>query len=1391
MANTVNDVMNVIASPDYGIKNIAGTNQEILAILEGTHKSKNNIHNIVDDIKILLQKLVKVSTNRKHIEINTSVSKINQKNIESLLDETKGIRTAIEDLSVKLEKHSGATAVAKLSDKASNKVADAMIKNIEKQKSGSGLAPIVDAFNKLKNISLKDIIFGNQKVKLISKIFKNAQKDLKIDDKDLNAIIKLINASPEMIKSLSKISRKINKIIKNDIIKKLSDILVGKGSLLTLSKALQKNAKLFEEANKISNNLKDLTSSLNKAMMKLFFASIWSKLASNAINNITIVVNKLIPLSKFLVKNKEVIDTGSKVAKNMATLVGNLLISSLYLALSLITVGPAMLGAKLLAKIVDSIIPAAKLLEKNKGVIDKGTKVAKNMAALVGNLLLSSLYLAFTAITAGPAMLGAYVLVKVVDNIIPIAVLLEKNKSVIDKGTKVAKNITALVGNLLISSIYLTIAAFFAIPAIFGAMVLSVVVDEFIPIANKISKNSKEIEKSAKVAKDISAISGNLLLSTIFLTIAAFTGIPAIFGAMVLSVVVDQFMPIVKKLSKNNKHISKAVASSIGVIVITGLMTLTSYMLYKIGEIGIQAIFGSLLLYGIVQINIVTFKALGKAFSTIVKGAISMAIMSISLILFGVALNLITKATKDVTFKQVAIIASLTVILAGAVVALGIPVVFGFIMLGSIAMGVMGVALMPFAITLGMMAKATKGMKFKDILLITTSMLTLAGGISALAFLLIPVTLGAITLAAVNAPLSTFVKTLKIVDEMGTVPTKQVKEVLTAMDMVAKFFRKNALKFSTVWNARRYGKIMWPFLYAVIPLSKLSKINEIPINLVVGVLMAMRLIGLHFTYFPISRGTIRQANRYKEMMRPFVNTVYNLSKLKKLGTLPISLVTQTLEAMYEIANYYDENSIGLSLIWQANLYKKMLKPFGNTLQYFVELKKMGTLPMSLVHQTLDAMSEIANYYDTNSISIFTIWEARRYMEMLEPYGTTVKSLAELKKMGTLPMSLIYQTLDIISEISNFYKGQDMGFFEALTANSNASFISNIVNSFGKAVESLKSLKEMRYIPSETLKQTLIAISSIAFFYKYVEFDDEDDIEDKSDLTKLVVSKFSEMSGEIQEKLANVRTINDNGVKSIVRACQYIIRYYTYSKFFVTRRKIINMNECVKLFLENVDEIQKSTQNFASSNYINVKNAVKSMREILVFLRKYSLNALQRRIARKNITLLSLMSSTMSGLSNINPLHISSIGDSLTNALSGVESVDISRVTAVTDMFNAFNGINKSESIIDKFTESVNGFTTACQRLMDAMGHNTDAINGMELGAVRDPLTNEIISNGGSAVASSNISSQNGGVRIINVDEIARTIAEQINGVLSVDVPDTQVQLLINGSGGNEWTISRY
>ena len=102
--------------------------------------------------------------------------------------------------------------------------------------------------------------------------------------------------------------------------------------------------------------------------------------------------------------------------------------------------------------------------------------------------------------------------------------------------------------------------------------------------------------------------------------------------------------------------------------------------------------------------------------------------------------------------------------------------------------------------------------------------------------------------------------------------------------------------------------------------------------------------------------------------------------------------------------------------------------------------------------------------------------------------------------------------------------------------------------------------------------------------------------------------------------------------------------------------------------------------------------------------------------------------------------------------------------------------------------------------MDAMEHNTEAINGIETnnesgGSIFDRIKNKVNSFIGNdsytTPATTNTDTQTNGIRIINVEELANTIAAKINGAISVDVPDTQVQLTINGSGGNEWIISKY
>ena len=212
MANTVNDVMNVIANPDYGIRNIAGTNQEILAIMQGTHNSKNNIYNIVDDVRNLLQKLVDANPKKKSVEVSgNNQTKINHRHIQDILDETKGIRKAIDNLSKALlkQKNNAMPAVAKLSNKASEMVAKAMTDNINKNK-GGGLSSLINTFGNLKNISFKDILVGKMKLKLVSKIIDDLQGKLNIDKDELSNVIKIINSAPELVKSLNKIGWGVN-----------------------------------------------------------------------------------------------------------------------------------------------------------------------------------------------------------------------------------------------------------------------------------------------------------------------------------------------------------------------------------------------------------------------------------------------------------------------------------------------------------------------------------------------------------------------------------------------------------------------------------------------------------------------------------------------------------------------------------------------------------------------------------------------------------------------------------------------------------------------------------------------------------------------------------------------------------------------------------------------------------------------------------------------------------------------------------------------------------------------------------------------------------------------------------------------------------------------------
>ena len=396
-------------------------------------------------------------------------------------------------------------------------------------------------------------------------------------------------------------------------------------------------------------------------------------------------------------------------------------------------------------------------------------------------------------------------------------------------------------------------------------------------------------------------------------------------------------------------------------------------------------------------------------------------------------------------------------------------------------------------------------------------------------------------------------------------------------------------------------------------------------------------------------------------------------------------------------------------------------------------------------------------------------------------------------MGTIPMKLVYGALNAISAISDFYQGQDLGFWDGISAMISANMITGIVKSFGKAVGAFKDLKELRSVPTDAINSILNSISGIVWYYRTVKFGKH--TEAKSIITEYVVGKFTTLAMNIQDKLGNIKAVDYDAIKSIIFSCRRIIDYYTYTKFFLRRKKVLNMNDCVKLFTLSVQDLQSIE--FDKTKYGSIKIAVKSMKKIMRFLKYGTLNPIQRIRARKNLSMLSAVASVVSKLSSINTSNMLSIGDVLSNTLSGVKTVDMGQVIAVTNMFNAFGRISKSENVINKFTESVKEFTETCKDLMDAMSNNTNAINNMDTSgskksrSIFDNIKERVGNFIGGDSNDNNTTIQTNSVRIANVDELAKTIADKINGALSVDVADTQIQLLINGTGGNEWTITKY
>ena len=187
-------------------------------------------------------------------------------------------------------------------------------------------------------------------------------------------------------------------------------------------------------------------------------------------------------------------------------------------------------------------------------------------------------------------------------------------------------------------------------------------------------------------------------------------------GALVADVAIFALMLggnyIFRRLGDNNtvKESAKGLVSilcmSVGIIAFAGAMWVSHKIAKQIvGDADAASIVTTLGIFALMVGSVFLFKFAGNALADIAKGTAAMLLMAIGIGAFGFGLKFFTDAVKDCKWWQLIALPALVLAFGVEFAALGIPMVAGFVALGSAAVAAMGVALVPFGWGVGKYAE--------------------------------------------------------------------------------------------------------------------------------------------------------------------------------------------------------------------------------------------------------------------------------------------------------------------------------------------------------------------------------------------------------------------------------------------------------------------------------------------------------------------------------------------------------------------------------------------------------------------------------------------------------------------------------------------------------------
>ena len=369
------------------------------------------------------------------------------------------------------------------------------------------------------------------------------------------------------------------------------------------------------------------------------------------------------------------------------------------------------------------------------------------------------------------------------------------------------------------------------------------------------------------------------------------------------------------------------------------------------------------------------------------EGSKAMVWLGLGVGAIGLGLGIMFALTKNVDWEQMLIIGVSISALGGITYALGYFDKDGKIKEGSIAMAIMGAALIPFGFAMKLLMGSVRGIKWKEVGILGTSILALGGVVIGLGFLMctglgaIAWGAGLVAIAALGAALIPFgvgmqklSKVSKEIDKNSIEELiKTTKNIFDSLSgVVSKENRKAAKK-----NAKALGFIGESFEKLG---NSLKIFNEVGPDSIDKAMNAIKKISNYFfsedselNKMSIGFSERRKAKKNADAIGVISDCVWRLAKgLKDFNEVGPSSITNAKDAIDVIANYFFSPDSTLNSMNTGWSKRKKAKKNADAISVIADsmykisqsLKDFQNVGGNFVDKVIESIDKIANYFFT-------------------------------------------------------------------------------------------------------------------------------------------------------------------------------------------------------------------------------------------------------------------------------------------------------------------------------------------------------------------------------------------------------------------------------------------